>query len=88
MLNAIKQYLVESGFTDTIILENPSYETAIVGISENEELIYDYDLMVEYLVNTEKMTYEEADDFISYNTLRTIPYMHGKRPIIMYHLDL
>ena len=88
MLNAIKQYLVESGFTDTIILENPSYETAIVGISENEELIYDYDLMVEYLVNTEKMTYEEADDFISYNTLRAIPYMHGNRPIIMYHLGL
>jgi len=87
MLNAIKQYLVESGFTDTIILENPSYETAIVGISENEELIYDYDLMVEYLVNTEKMTHEEADDFISYNTLRAIPYMHGNRPIIMHHLD-
>lgn len=46
MLEQIKQYLKDHDFNDTIILENPSYETAIIGISENEELVYDFDLMV------------------------------------------
>lgn len=87
MLEQIKQYLKDHDFNDTIILENPSYETAIIGISENEELVYDFDLMVEYLVKNESMSHDDAVDFICANTIRAIPYFKGVKPIIMNHIE-
>lgn len=33
------------------------------------------------------MEIEEAQEFIDYNTVRALPYMGDKRPIIVYGLD-
>lgn len=58
-LNEIKEIL--RNYDDEIILlEKPSYETAIIGIDSNE--------------------------FIDYNTIRTLPYMGDKAPIIKRNL--
>lgn len=73
----IRKYLNEMEMYDTIMFENPSYETAIIGISDDDRLIYDYDKMVEFLKETDNMDDEEACEFIDYNTLRAIPYMGG-----------
>ena len=50
-------------------------------------LFYDYDLMLEHLIVHENMTDEEAADFISYNTMRIIPYAGEYAPIVMYGLQ-
>jgi hypothetical protein len=42
--------------------------------------------MLEYLVNHDNMTEDEAAEFISYNTLRALPYAGESAPIIIYPL--
>lgn len=74
------------GYEDSIIFENPDYDSAIVGVSDNGEVIYDFDKMVEHLMAEEDMTAEEAADFISYNSIRSLPYVGEGAPIIMYAL--
>lgn len=76
------------GYTQTVVLERPNYITAIVGFdSVGERLIYDYDKMVEYLEETENMDTETANDFVSNDTMRALPYMGEKRPIILEEID-
>lgn len=80
-----KELLAEMGYEDAVILENPDYDSAIIGISECGRVIYDYDKMVEWLVEKDGMTSEEAMEFIDYNTIRALPYF-ANSPIIMYKL--
>ena len=47
-----KELLVEMGYEDAVILENPDYDSAIIGVSESGRVIYDYDKMVEWLMET------------------------------------
>lgn len=39
--------------------------------------------MVKSLVDSDGMAYEDAEEFIDYNTIRTIPYMGKNPPIIV-----
>ena len=84
------------GFEDTIILDDPSFDDAIIGITEDGHLIYNYDSMVNNLVDNyvkeglnEDEAYTSAIEWISYNTIRAIPYMksYGKEPIIAYSFN-
>ena len=59
----------------------------LMGISEDGRVIYNYEQMVFCLVDDDGMSEEEAADFISYNTVRALPYMGPKGPIILYPLD-
>lgn len=81
-----RDLLNEMGYEDAVILENPDYDSAIIGISEGGRVIYDYDKMVEWLVEKDGMTPEEAMEFIDYNTIRALPYF-ANSPIIMYPLQ-
>ena len=65
------------------IFENTSYKTAIIGISYDNRVIYDYDLMIEDLMKEENLSYEDALDFLEYNTLRALSYMGSDAPIIL-----
>ena len=67
-MNDIKQFVEDQG-VEVLIFENPSYDTAFVGVDYvGERAIYDYDLMVEYLMRTDDMKEEEATEFIDYNS--------------------
>ena len=60
--------ILDEGFEDVIIFENPSYDEALIGVTYNtNQAVYDYDLMIEHLMKVDNITYEEAADFISYN---------------------
>ena len=79
-----REQLVEMGFEDTILLENPDYDSAIVGYDViTGKVIYSYDLMIEHLMTVDSMSEEEAIEFIEYNTVRAIPYMGKNSPIIL-----
>ena len=43
--------------------------------------------MVESLMLEDDMSYDEAIEFIDFNTVRALPYMGEKSPIIMYDID-
>lgn len=62
-----ERLLLEAGYEGTIFFTNPSYEDAFLGVSSDDRAIYDYEKMVESLVNHEDMTEDEAREFIDYN---------------------
>ena len=84
--NDIKSYLTDSGYEDAIVFENPSYDSAIIGVSDNGQVCYSYSKMVEFLINEDSMDEEDAMEFIDYNTIRSLPYCHPSenRPIVVY----
>lgn len=71
---------------ETILFRNPDYSSAICGMSDDYRAIYNYDRMLDFLVVTEQMSYEDAADFVSYDTIRSLSYCTGKKPIIMFPL--
>lgn len=89
-----EQILEDNGYSiedlkeeETLLFRDPDYHTAIIGISHDGRVIYDYDKMLDYLVQFEDMNYEEAADNISYNTIRSLTYIDGNKPIIMYSFE-
>ena len=69
---------------DAIVFDNMSYDGSIVGVTTDGRVVYDYDKMVEELMEDEEWSYEEAAEWIDYNTIRSIPYAGPNGPIIMY----
>lgn len=68
-----------------VILDNESYDRAIVGITEDGRLVYDYWKMVEELmIDDPDCEYHDAIEWVDYNTIRAIPYMGEHAPIIIY----
>ena len=86
MISEIRDIICDMGYEDAIVFDNPDYDSAIVGVSDDGQVVYNYDYMIEHLMQTENMTYEEACDFISYNTIRALPYIENG-PIIMYPIE-
>ena len=53
-------------------------------MSDDGRAVYDYAKMIESLMEDEDLSEEESIDFVNYNTIRAIPYMGEKAPIILY----
>ena len=81
------EYLEAQGHEETVFFENPSFVKAITGITDSEQLIYDYDLMIEAVMEEEGWTAEESIEWIDYNTLRSIPYMGQHHPIVSFPIN-
>ena len=80
-----RDLLNELGLEESIVFESPSYDKAIIGYDDTEHrVIYDYELMAECLMEQDGMSYEEAIEFIDYNTCRAIPYAGDNAPIVMH----
>ena len=88
MHDVIEKYAEENGLEDMIIFENPDYTEAFIGHLDDGRAVYDYYKMVECLMKEDGMSEEDAMDFISFNTLRAIPYMGEKAPIGFYRKDV
>ena len=82
----LKDFLNELEYTDTVVLENPSYLNAIIGITDEGALCYSYEKMIKCLMEEDKIEQEDAMEFIDYNTIRALPYAAsmGVRPIVVY----
>jgi len=90
-------YLVEKGFVDFVVLEPQNdFNKAIVGFDEKQNrLIYSYEKIID--VHTEmfiekdetdpNVAYDNAVEWVDFNTLRAIPYMGKYRPIIVFNND-
>ena len=80
-----EEKLLEFGYDpDEInLFKNEDYDSALVGVSEDGRAIYDFDLMIEDLVNKYGWSDIEAVEWIETNTLRAVPYFEPA-PIVMY----
>lgn len=81
-----EERIKEAGYEDVVLLANYSYDTALIGVTEDGRAVYDYDKMVAWLVETEGFTELDAIEWIDYNTIRALPYAGDKAPLIMYPL--
>ena len=80
------ELLLNNGFEDVIVYENPSFNGALIGVTDTNRAVYDFNKMVEYLMTTDGMDELEAIEWIEYNTMRANPYIDGA-PVIMYPLN-
>ena len=79
-----EEKLLANGYEGIIYLTDFSYDTALIGVSEDGRAVYDYDLMVEWIMETQGWSYEDAVEWIDYNTARAIPYMGPEAPVILH----
>lgn len=69
---------------DSLVFDNASYDNSIVGVTTDNRVVYDYDKMILELMEDEGWNYDDAVDWIDYNTIRAVPYAGEKAPIVMY----
>lgn len=81
----LKEILVDNGYEDVILFENPDFASAFIGVTTDEIAVYNYRKMIEHLVNVSEMTEEEAEEYINYNTIRALPY-YKKSPVVVMDL--
>lgn len=81
----IEEILLENGYEGTKFF--PEYNDAVIGISSNGEVIYDFDKMIDCLMRNEDWSYESAVEWIEYNTIRALPYMQPGAPIVSYNIE-
>lgn len=81
-----EEKLLEAGYEGIKFFVNYSYDDALIGVSDDGRAIYDYEKMIEWLMDEEDWSDEEAVEWIEYNTLRALPYLGEGAPIIMYPL--
>ena len=76
--------LTDAGYEDVLIFSNPSYDDALVGVTEDNRAVYDFDKMVDWLCQHDGFSHEEAVEFIEFNTIRALPYYGEEAPVIIY----
>ena len=81
---SVNQQLRDELPEDAILFDNVSYDGSIVGVTTEGRVVYNYDKMVEELMQDEEWSYEDAVEWIDYNTIRALPYAGDNGPIIMY----
>ena len=77
----------DMGYEDAIVFDNPSYDSAIIGVSDDGRVVYDYEMMIQCLMDDEGMSEIDAADFISYNSIRAAEYILNG-PIVMYGIKI
>lgn len=82
----VEQMLLDNDLEGTSFFTGDNYVTAILGYTEDGNLVYSYDGMVDWLMDNDDMDDISAREWIDYNAIRTIPYMGDKKPIILYSL--
>lgn len=78
--------LINNGYEGVKIFSDCSYDSALIGVTSDNRAVYNYDLMIEWLMVEDNFTQDEAVEWIDYNTIRALPYAGDDGPIIMYSL--
>ncbi len=58
-------------------------DDAIIGASTDGRVVYDRTKLVEHFMNHDDMMLEEAEEWVSYNIERALPYFGVNAPIIV-----
>ena len=82
-----EEKLLNAGYEDIKYLKNYSYDDALIGVSHDGRAVYDYNLMIDWLMKKEGWSDNDAIEWIEFNTIRSLPYMGNRAPIIMYGFE-
>lgn len=89
MIKTAEQALEENGYDpdEVKVLDNYSYDDALIGVTSDGRAVYDYNKMVEWLKEKEGWSDEQAVEWIDYNTVRALPYFGSDGPIVIYPFE-
>ena len=79
-----RDLLVDKGLEEAVCIEG--FDDAIIGTTPDDRVVYSYSKMIDCLMVNDGMGYEEAAEFIDYNTIRSLPYIENA-PVIMYSIE-
>ncbi len=82
----VEKLLLDNGYEGVKYLSGDSYDTAIIGVTSDDRVVYDYEKMIEWLMENDDIDREAAAEWIQYNTIRALPYMAPGEPVVMYPL--
>ena len=82
----VEERILDAGYENVKYLVNYSYDDALIGITQDNRAVYDYNKMIEWIMTKEGFSQEEAIEWIEYNTIRALPYMGENSPIIMHSI--
>lgn len=84
ILKDVRELLAEVA-PEAIILDNPSFDRSIIGITTEGGIVYDLEKMAEELASEDEISLDEAYEFIDYNTLRSLGYtsLQGVPPTVL-----
>lgn len=71
----------------TVFLEPAYMDEAIIGralVNDYEVVVYSFQKLAEVIAEHDGMAFEDAVEWVEYNTLRALPYMGEQRPIVVY----
>ena len=78
--------IAAAGYEDVVVFSDYSYDDALIGVTACGRAVYDYDKMVDWLMQHTGWDMEQAIEWIEYNTIRALPYAGSNGPLIMYSL--
>ena len=82
-----REILCNAGYEDAVLFDGPDYDSAIIGVTDEGQVVYDFCKMIAQLQKEDGISREEAIEFIEYNTMRALPYAGELAPIIMTRLE-
>lgn len=70
---------------DMLVFAEEYLDDAIIGETEDGRPVYDFERLLDAIVNNTEMDESEADDWIGYNMIRSLPYLPAsRRPVILF----
>ena len=84
-----EQILADNGYDvdDIVLLKDESYDSALIAVTDDYRAVYSYDKMVEWYMEKNGCSAEEAIEWIDYNTLRALPYAGARAPIVVKEME-
>lgn len=64
----------------------PSFDSAIIGVSHDYRLIYSYNKMIEEYMDQHQCNADEAMEWIECSTIPSLPYYENSPIILMEYL--
>lgn len=81
----IREALECAGYEESVLIDG--FDDAIIGVTMEGNVVYDYHLMVAIMVERDKITSDEAAEYIDYNVIRACPY-YDPSPIVIFGIDM
>lgn len=85
---AIKEFLADMHGPDVVVLEGPEFDDGIVGVTQDGRVAYSYGRLVDALMQSHGWDETDAVDWIEFDTLRSLPYLGDRAPVVLTDIDL
>ena len=81
-----EEKLLENGYEGIKYLTDFSYDDALIGVTHDDRAVYDYNLMIDWLVKEQGLTEQEAVEWIDFNTIGALPFGGSDTPLVLFRL--